>query len=522
MLNNKASKIKPVFPEPLQSCKASHIKIQRIILLALGGVATGLSCLFMLPWLPWFCMVPLFLVLEESKLKQSFIYSLIYGAIAALILFYWIIPVAGRYSGRFTFHSLFFYAGAVFYFSLYFALFGSVYRFLHTHTESSIISGVSVSGLYALLEIIKLSLFPGMPWFHYNLAVTQAQNIWAIQWAPLGGVYIIIFTIVLFNYLLSQYLIKKETNLSAIASAVIIIFYGGGFLLSLNKIQDSKDKFNAVILNENISAETRWNDLTGDSLANVFFRLNEEAAKYKPEMIIWSESAIPWKFETDDAFVPKVLSITYWSRADHLLGILSPSMRDKRLVYNSAYLIKYDGRITDRYDKTILLDFLEKPFNGGPLTILPFINISRYDNILTGRKQKVIKSGKADIGVLICNESLSGDIYINYIWEGADLFILMSNDSWFENTMLQAHHFYITRLYAVMMGRDIIVNSNRGITGLIRADGEVNSLPLSKRARIFSCAADLHYGKTVYFRIQNFTIPFYLLLTFISVFKRRH
>ncbi|MDP4197001.1 MAG: apolipoprotein N-acyltransferase [Bacteroidota bacterium] len=521
MLNNKAS-IKPVFPEPLQSCKTSHIKIKRSFLLALGGTAAGLSYLFMQPWLSWFCLVPLFLVLDETKLKQSFIYSLIYGAIAALILFYWIIPVAGRYSGRFTFHSLIFYAGAVFYFSLYFALFGSGYRFLHRYTESSIISGASVSGLYVLLEIIKLNLFPGMPWFHYNFAVTQSQNIWAIQWASLGGIYIIIFTIVLFNYLLSQYLIKKETNLYAIASAVIIIFFGGGFLLSINKIPGSKDKFNAVILNENISAETRWNDLTGDSLANVFFRLNEEAAKYKPEMIIWSESAIPWKFETDDDFVPKVLRITYWSRADHLLGILSTSMQDKRLVYNSAYLIKYDGRIIDRYDKTILLDFLEKPFNGGPLTVLPFINISRYNNILTGRKQKVIKSGKADIGVLICNESLSEKIYKNYIKEGADLFILMSNDSWFENTMLQVHHFYITRLYAVMMGRDVIVNSNRGVTGLIRANGEINALPLSNKARIFSCEADLHNAKTVYFRIQNFTIPFYLLLTFISVFKRRH
>ncbi|MGE5497624.1 MAG: nitrilase-related carbon-nitrogen hydrolase, partial [Syntrophothermus sp.] len=205
-----------------------------------------------------------------------------------------------------------------------------------------------------------------------------------------------------------------------------------------------------------------------------------------------------------------------------LLGILSPSASDKRLVYNSAYLIKHDGRITDRYDKSILLDFLEKPFNSGLLSVLPFINISRYDNILSGRRQNLIKSGKANIGVLICNESLSGDMYSNYIMEGANLIILMSNDSWFENTMLQVHHFYITRIYAVMMGRDVIVNSNRGITGIIRADGEIVSLPLSKTARIFGCEADLYSRQTVYIRIQKYIIPFYLLLTFISVFKRRH
>lgn len=442
--------------------------------------------------------------------------------LTALILFYWVIPVAARYSGRFTFLSVFFYGAAVIYFSLYFALFAVGYRLMNNRSKALILSGVSVSALYVLAESIRLSLFEGLPWFHYNLAVTQAQNKWAIQWASFGGIYLIIFAIVLFNYLLSQYMIKKEKVFIAAASALIISFYAGGYLLNLSKIPYYKDKFSAVIINENISAETRWNDQTGDSLVNVLFRLNEKAVRYNPDMITWSESAIPWKFEMDDDFVHKVLSITYRSKADHLLGILSPSLTDKRLVYNSAYLIKYDGRITDRYDKTILLDFLEKPFNSSPLPLLPFINISRYDNIISGRKQKVIRSGKAKVGVLICNESLSGNMYENYINNGADLLILMSNDAWFENTVLQMHHFYITRLYAVMMGRDIIVNSNRGITGIIHADGETNILSPSKTARVFNCEAGLKSGKTFYFRTQRFTIPFYLMLILISVFKRRH
>lgn len=521
MLKNEASLITSVFPEPQQSCKAKSSFYRRIFFLASGGIAAGLACLFMLSWLSWFCLIPLFFILEGISLKKSFFYGLLYGILTALVLFYWVIPAAARYSGRFTFHSLLFYSGAVLYFSLYSALFASGYRLLHRHTGSSILLGVSVSALYVLLEIIRLSLFQGMPWFHYNLAVTQAQNLRAIQWASLGGLNIIIFTIVLFNYLVTQCMIKKDTVLLKLAAFILIIFYGGGFLLSHNKVQSEKDKFSAVVLNENISAETRWNELTGDSLANVFFGLNKEACKYNPDMIVWSETAIPWRLEPDDEFIPKVLSITYPSKADHLFGILSPSFTDKRLVYNSAYLIKYDGRITDRYDKTILLDFLEKPFNGGPLSVLPFINICRYENILQGRSQNVIKSGKAVIGVLICNESLSGDIYSNYVKEGADLLILMSNDAWFENTMLQMHHFYITRFYAVMTGRDIIVNSNRGITGLIRADGEINSLPASNAGRIFRCEASLYSGKTVYFRIKEFVIPFYLLLLSISVFRRR-
>ncbi|MGE5499274.1 MAG: hypothetical protein ACM3Q2_14420, partial [Syntrophothermus sp.] len=168
----------------------------KIFLTAAGGILTGLSYLFMLPYTAWFCLVPLFFILEGAKLKQSFFYSLAYGAIAAFILFYWVIPVAERYSGRFTLHSLLFYAGAILYYSLYSALFGSGYRFLHRYSCNSILSGVSVSGFYVLLEYLRLSLFQGMPWFHYNLAVTQAQNDWAIQWTSIGGLYIVIFIIV--------------------------------------------------------------------------------------------------------------------------------------------------------------------------------------------------------------------------------------------------------------------------------------------------------------------------------------
>src|SRR3989304_8819453 len=439
-----------------------------IPILTVGGIITGISYLFMQFYLAWFCLIPLFYVLEKAITKQSFLYCLLYGVITASILFYWVIPVATRYSSVFTFYSILCYGIAVIYFSLYFALFGIGYRFLHNRSKSIILAGVSIAAFYVLLELVKMMLLPGLPWFHYNLAITQAQNLMIIQWAAVGGFYIIIFTIVFFNYLLTQFLISKDIILLKTAVITIIIFLGGGFLLNINNDETVEDKFKTVLLNENIPAETRWNDHTGDSLANVFFKLNQDAGQFDPDIIIWSESAIPWKFEPNDEFIPKVISVTQSSKADHLIGILSPSIQNNQLVYNSAYLIKNDGRIADRYDKTILLDFLEKPFAGG---MIPFINTSRYDNVLQGRTQNVMKTGKANIGVLICNESLSEDLYADYSKQNANLFILMSNDAWFENTPMQEQHFYITRMEAVMAGKDVIVNSNRGIIGIIRKSG---------------------------------------------------
>ena len=372
-----------------------------------------------------------------------------------------------------------------------------------------------------MLELIKNNFLQGLPWFHYTLAFTQAQNKWAIQWSSVNGFYFITFVIVFFNYLITEYVLTKDIIYIKTAIGILVIFWGGGFLLSNNKNNISKNKFDTVLLNENISAETRWNDLTGDSLANVFFKLNKDAVKYNPDLIIWSEAAIPWKLEPDDEFIPKVLSITYSSKADHLLGIFSPSSRNDKLVYDSAYLINYDGKITGRYDKTLLLDFLEKPFNNSLISMLPFINTGRYDKMLPGKLHRILKSGKALIGVLICNESLSGNLYTRYINEGANLLVVMSNDAWFEGTPLQMHHFYITRMEAVMSGRDVIVNSNRGIVGTIRANGDIEILPRSKKARILNCEANLASNKTIYNEIKGLIIPFYLVLTFLPFIIRR-
>jgi len=117
---------------------------------------------------------------------------LLYGIVTSFILFYWIFPIALRYSGVFTFYSILYYGIAVIYFSLYFALFGIAYRFLKSSSKSVILSGISIAAFYVLLEFLKMRILPGMPWFHYNFAVTQAQNLLIIQWASVGGLYIII------------------------------------------------------------------------------------------------------------------------------------------------------------------------------------------------------------------------------------------------------------------------------------------------------------------------------------------
>jgi apolipoprotein N-acyltransferase len=112
-------------------------------------------------------------------------------------------------------------------------------------------------------------------------------------------------------------------------------------------------------------------------------------------------------------------------------------------------------------------------------------------------------------------------MYAGYDRAEANLLVVMSNDAWFDNTPLQTHHFAITRIAAVMMGRDVVVNSNRGIVGLIRGNGAIEALPPSHTARTVKCVAHLSSKTTLYATARYFTFPLYALLACLSIVIRR-
>ena len=486
-----------------------------------GGIISGLCFLFLQSYLAWISLVPLFYALEKANKNQVLWYGASYGAVTASVLYYWIFPISIRYAGGVTVLTFVLFLVAVAFFALSYCIFGAGYRIIRNRARGGILTGCSAAAFYALLDFLKLKILPGIPWVQYSLAHTQAQSLWAIQLASVGGVTLIVFFIVLFNYLLAQFFIQRQVVFLRLGAGVALLFFGTGFFLSGTNDEAGYDSFKVSILNENLPAETRWDDQSGDSLVQVFFRLNGEAAAQKPDLIMWSETAVPWRFEPDDHFVPEVLKITHPSNADHLLGILTPSSHDPRMVYNSAYHIKGDGRIVSRYDKTILLDFLEKPFVNSRSLMLPFLNSSVYDNFLPGGRPHPMQSGKARFGVLICNESLTQD-YWHYVDAGANLLVVMSNDAWLDQTPLPQLHFSITRFLAIATGRDVVINSNRGVSGVIHRNGKIEVSEPSHMPRIIDATAHLSFHAPFYSSVRDFNIIFYFVVVFIPVFSRRN
>ena len=480
-----------------------------LVLVIVSGILSGLSVYHMNPWLIWVALIPLFVVLPAQSIKRSIFYGLLFGIAKGGILLHWIVMGTARFSGTETLLGIPLFLIVILYYALYPILFTLIYSKLILREKNKnvpvIIQIFLASFLWISVEWLQMNLLMGIPWVKDTIAFSQLRSLYGIQLASITGQWGISFIVIAANLLFALAIKNKKRNYFVFGFTIIILFYMSGFAIYTLNDNTEGEKIKAAIIQENIKAETRWDESNGDALAKRFFDLNREAASWNPDLIIWSETALPWTFRADDDLVKIVLEITKHTQAGHILGILSESEKYPDKVYNSAYYIQPDGAISSRYDKVNLLSFIESPLISEDFKI-PFLSEGMFSNILKGSSYKPLSSDFGKLGTLICNESLTPYEASKIISNGADLLINISNDAWLENTHLIDQHFYVARLRAIETGKDMLTNSNRGYGGHISGNGEIITQNISKEAHCTVSTVTLRQKTSFYYKCQDWFI----------------
>lgn len=442
-------------------------------LLLLSGILICLAFTQMNMYLAWCCFVPLFLVVNDSTAKQSFFAGCIVGLVITLFAFYWMIPGAERFTGSSTWYGFFAYVLSCLLFGLWMGITILGCRLVQLKSKNVIavwLTSIGVAAVFVLGEWMLMQFSAGFPWFDFHAGGMLLKNTYAIQPAAFFGIYVLSFVVVLVNVVLSFFIARKQWKSILIVLALIPVYLLAGCLLKQNfeqKLQPGK-AFTVAILAENISLDIQWNDANGNQLVQRLLDLNKQAVVLKPDMVLWSESAIPWTYSPNDDLVNEVLRITAPAHITHIIGINTAI--DTNTVFNSAYCFLPDGKMAGRYDKQYLLSLIEKPLTG---VLLPFLSSNGFE-VQPGQQYHLplpTPYGKA--GIIICNEATVPAVAQNRVNNGAEFLLNMSNDGWFSNTYIVGLHFYNARLRAVENRRDLVVNSNNGICGHILASGDI-------------------------------------------------
>ncbi len=340
------------------------------------------------------------------------------------------------------------------------------------------------------------------PWL--TLGNSQAYFTLFIQAADIIGVYGISLSVLFINIFLYLYLKKIFTERKIVFSRELVfafflffvpLFYGA-FFVGKNF---SNKKITVGVIQPNLNPWKKWSAGSLDEQMNLYFDMSREAIRKGARLLIFPETALPvyitspsYKKElrrifdfVDSTGVPILtgmpdLNIFPASRAPEDAKSFRNGDR-KYTTYNAVYLFVPHTRLIQEYHKTKLVPFGEKiPY----AEYLPFlgkllkwgVGISSWN---TGDGARVfyvtIDYKNVVIGPVICIESIYPEYVTEFTRFGAQLLVVVTNDSWYGKSSGPYQHEAIAILRAVENRRYVVRAANGGISCIISPRGKITA-----------------------------------------------
>ncbi len=420
----------------------------------------------------YICFVPLFIATFNTTAKQNFKQGFIFGSTLSCFAYSWMISGAERFTGYSFIYGVAVFLICALVIALYWASLFTCISFIKINNKkySVVLNSLSVAALFCVFEYVWSLIADRMPWFNMYAGNALEGNLYAVQPASFLGIYVLSYIVVFVNYLLAAFIATKEWKKVFIPVAVVLLYMLCGYAMLQNFVNNIKQSqpVKVALLAENIPPDIKWDDANGNMLVQRLLDLNKAAVAQKPDIILWSESAIPWTYRKDDDLVNEIIKESAPANATHILGINTEVKNN--IVNNSAYCISPNGNVAGRYDKQFLLAFIEKPFSG---INIPFFSSKGFFVSDDKEHAAPLQTPYGKAGIMICNESAIEPAAWEMVSQGAEFFCNMSNDGWFNNTYIVRSHFLNARLRAVETRKDVIVNCNNGYSGLINSGGNI-------------------------------------------------
>ncbi|HTN19641.1 MAG TPA: apolipoprotein N-acyltransferase [Pelobium sp.] len=455
----------------------SYLRSKPLILYFISGVIAAYSVLHASLLFSWLCYIPLFFLLRKASKKYLFKEGFIFGLGASVVSFFWMIGAAKEFSGNNVGYGIFITSLSVFWFCIYWSLLIAIFCFLAINKKiGRWAKAFTIAACFTLGECLLSLCFSQAPYYLFNSGYGLLNNLYSLQWASFFGLSFLNFVVVLVNVWIAEALTDKNWKTLYTPLIFITVIFVGGFMMfsAVKQRTDNNKTIKLAIVSENVPPELHWDRYGGNILAGRLLSLNRTAQALNPDITFWAECAIPWTYSADDALIKEILKVSKQSKSTQLIGCNSEYSKNQ--VFNSMYGFSSDGKILGRYDKRYLLSFIETPTLG---LSVPFFDLAG-SFIKAGGSSKPLVTSVGKAGVIICNEVVNPVATLTVVKEGADFLLNPSNDGWFKDSYIVELHFLYARLSAVINRRDIVINSNYGVSSHIKASGEIQMKRKSK------------------------------------------
>ncbi|MDN3661326.1 apolipoprotein N-acyltransferase [Vibrio agarivorans] len=495
--------------------------------LSLLAIAAGaLSTLAFAPYGIWplaILSVLIFLLLiEQRSAKQAAWLGWLWGLGSFATGISWVHVSIDTFGGMPKIASLFLMSLLVSYLALYPALFaGITNRFFSRQNLSRYALAVPV--LWLIADWLRGWVMTGFPWLvmGYSQIDSPLGN-----FAPLGGVDLVTFAVVMMASLFTCMIVTKRWTLAIAPAVIFATGYGLNSAHWVTPNPASKTSF--ALVQGNIDQASKW--LPSERWPTIIKYTDLTKQHREADIIIWPEAAIP-AFEYEIAsYLANLDALVKEYDSAMITGVINRSNEGQ--YYNSVLAIgqtdgsDYSYDPEDRYHKHHLLPFGEfVPFEDILRPLAPFFNLP-MSSFSRGAyiQPNVIANGK-DFAAALCYEIIFNEQIRKNVNDDTDFILTLSNDAWFGDSIGPQQHMEIARMRALELGKPVIRSTNNGVTAITDYRGKIIAQIPQFETAVLTAEVASTDGQTPYHGVGRWPLYIWsvLSLMFVTVcrYKRR-
>jgi apolipoprotein N-acyltransferase len=386
---------------------------------------------------------------------------------------------------------------------------------------------VLCASLYVIVEWVQSWFLSGLTWA--KLAVSQYRDLFFIQSMSVFGTYFPAFIIIFINAAIALYILNRKNqkneknsksinpnnpnNANILILACILLYFGnisfGLLRLNLYDICHADyEKITAQVVQGNISSYEKWEGRGVENSLNIFRDLTEQyniLDIHKADICVWPETTIPTTVIPGNDFYADLKSIAEKNNITLLTGAFYSEISDmtagERKNYNAIMAFDKNTGFVQPYAKQHLVPFGEYlPFENILTDLFPFItNIALFNSRLTpGGSSNLMQINGVNYGGLVCFDSIFPELARKSVKDGADILIIVTNDSWFRDSSAIYQHNAQAVLRAVQNNRYVVRSANTGISSFISPTGRILQQSEVFERTVLTQEVGLVRGKTIY------------------------
>ena len=384
---------------------------------------------------------------------------------------------------------------------------------------SILITPALCASLYIISEWVQSWFLSGLTWA--KLAVSQYRDLFFIQSMSILGTYFPAFIIIFINAAVAVYILKhKSRNANILIFACVIIYFANSYFgfFRLYFYDNNYEKITAQIIQGNISSYEKWEDRGLINALNIYRELTEDYNIPEADIAVWPETVIPTFVSPGGGLYNQLQNIARDNNITLFTGTFySEIINGEEKNYNAVMAFGSEEAFTEPYAKQHLVPFGEYlPLEDILTDLFPFIsNISLFNSKLTpGGGSRLMQINGVNYGGLICFDSIFPELARKSAKDGADILIIVTNDSWFRDSSAIYQHNAQAVLRAVSNNRYIVRSANTGISSFISPTGKILQQTQVYERTVITQEVGLVQGMTIYTRFGD--IILYLSWAYVA------